>query len=144
MKFIIRKAEEKDLASVLELFESKSDYPMSPPGKEKRKIFCHMLSDTSRYLFVGEKNGIICAFVSMKIEPQFDSGFRLSAFITDIKSQSNVAEILTAVLSRATAVAMENGCNKIIISDKNVTALSHSVYSICGFGRSNTFYTKNL
>ncbi|MBE6782928.1 MAG: hypothetical protein E7536_02830 [Ruminococcaceae bacterium] len=144
MKFIIRKAEEKDLASVLKLFENKADYPMAPPGKEKRKIFSDMLADTSRYLFVGERNGVICAFVSMKTEHQFDSFFKLSAYITDIKADCNDAEILTAVLSRATAVAMENGCNKIILSDKNITALSNSVYSICGFGACDDFYIKNL
>lgn len=144
MKFIIRKAEEKDLTAILKLFENKTDYPMAPPGKEKRKIFSDMLSDSSRYLFTGERNGVICAFVSMKIEHKFDSFFRLSAFITDIRADCNDAEILTAVLSRATAVAMENGCDKIILADKSVTALSHSVYSICGFSASNNFYIKFL
>lgn len=144
MKFIIRNALEKDLASILKLFEKKGEYHLSAPGKEKRELFSSMLSDNSRYIFVGEKNDTVTAFVSMKIEPRFENLFKFSAFITDIKADGDSANILTAVLSRATAVAMENDCHEIIISDKNVTSQSRSVYSICGFSESNTFFIKKL
>ena len=144
MKFIIRNALEKDLPSILKLFEKKGEYPLSSPGKEKRELFTAMLSDTSRYIFVGEKNDTVSAFVSMRIEPRFENLLKFSALITDIKADGDSANILTAVLSRATAVAMENGCSEVIISDKNVNAQSRSVYSICGFCESNTFFTKRL
>ena len=144
MKFIIRNAEEKDLTSVMKLFEKKEDIPVSPPGKEKKKLFADMLKETSRYILVGKKNGIICAFLSMKIEPEFKTFFRLCAYVTDIKTDSEHAEILTAILSRATAIAMENGCNKIVLSDESVNARSNAVYSICNFRESNTTYFKKL
>ncbi len=144
MKFIIRNALEKDLPSILKLFEKKGEYPLSSPGKEKRELFSAMLSNSSRYIFVGEKNDTVSAFVSMRIEPRFENLLKFSAFITDIKADGDSANILTAVLSRATAVAMENGCSEVIISDKNVNPQSRSVYSICGFCESNTFFTKRL
>ncbi len=144
MKFIIRNAVQNDLPSIMKLFEKKGEYPLSSPGKEMRELFSAMLSDTSRYIFVGEKNDIISAFISMRIEPRFENLFKFSAFITDIRADGDSANILTAVLSRATAVAMENSCSEIIISDKNVTSQSQAVYSICGFCGNNTFFTKKL
>lgn len=144
MKFIIRKAEEKDLNSIIELFRKKDEFPMSAPGKEKKNIFSEMLKEESRYILVGEKNGVITAFVSMKTEARFKNHFKLSAFITDIKTDLCHAEILTAILSRATAIAMEKGCSEIILHDDCVNSESNAVYTICNFRQSNTVYRKKL
>lgn len=144
MKFIIRKAEEKDLPYILQLFEKKNDFPASLPGKEKKLIYSEMLKDTSRHILVGEKNGVITAFISMKIEAVFKNTLGLTAFITDIRTDMCHAEILTAILSRATAIAMENSCRSIILCDDFVNPESNSVYSICNFKQSNTVYFKNL
>ena len=144
MKFIIRKAEEKDLNSIAELYRKKDDFPMSPPGKEKRNIFSEMLRDESKHILVGEKNGIITAFISMRIESRLENHFKLSAFITDIKTDFHHAEILTAILSRATAIAMEKGCSEIILFDNCIKPEFNSVYSICNFRQNNTVYHKKL
>ena len=80
MKFIIRNALEKDLPSILKLFEKKGEYPLSSPGKAKRELFSAMLSNSSRYIFVGEKNDTVSAFVSMRIEPRFENLLKFSAF----------------------------------------------------------------
>lgn len=144
MRFIIRKAEEKDLPCILQLFEKKNDFSVSSPGKEKKLIFANMLKDNAKHILVGEKNGVITAFISMKIEAAFENFLGLTAYITDIKTDMCHAEILTAILSRATAIAMENGCRSIVLCDNFVNAESNAVYSICNFRQSNTVYFKNL
>lgn len=144
VKFIIRKAEEKDLDAIVKLYEKKDDFPYSPFGKEKRNIFSLLLSDKTRYILIGEKNNKICAFVSMKIEHRFENQLKLSAFINDIKTSVDEAEILCAILSRTVAIAMENECTEIFLTDKNINAQSFSVYSICGFKESNTTFIKKL
>jgi len=144
MKFIVRKAEEKDLSLIESLYEEKRDYPHSPFGREKREAFRQMLSDSQWHIFVGERNGIISAFLSMRIEQRFENFMKPSALISDIKATDNDAEILCAILSRAIAVAMENECCEISLCDKNVRAQTNSIYSICGFKESNTFYLKKI
>lgn len=144
MKFIVRKAEEKDLNSIAGLYDTKKDYPHSPFGREKREIFKNMLSDSSRHIFVGERNGVVTAFISLKIENRFENFMSPSAIITDICVCDSDAEILCAVLSRAVAVAMENECREITLFDRKVTAEKHSLYSICGFKEINTFFLKQI
>ncbi len=144
MKFIVRKAEENDLNSIVNLYEEKRDFPYSTFGREKREIFKSMLSDSSRHILVGERNGIVSAAISLRIEHRFENFFASSAIISDIKVLNNDAEILCAILSRAIAVAMENECREITLYDKKVTAENHSVYSICGFKESNTFFVKQI
>lgn len=144
MKFIVRKAEEKDLSAVEKLYEEKRDYPYSPFGREKRDAFRKMLSDEQWCVFVGERNGNISAYLSMRIERRFENFMKASAVISDIKVSGNDAEILCAILSRSIAVAMENECCEICLYDKKVKAETNSVYSICGFRESNTFFTKRI
>lgn len=144
MKFIVRKAEEKDLSLIESLYEEKREYPHSTFGREKRDAFRQMLSDSQCHIFAGERNGIVSAFLSMRIERRFENFMKPSAIISDIKVSDNDAEILCAILSRAIAVAMENECCEITLYDKKVKAEANSVYSICGFRESNTFYSKKL
>lgn len=144
MKFIVRKAEEKDLNAIENLYEEKRDYPYSTFGREKREAFRQMLSDPQWHILTGERNGVVSAFLSMRIERRFENFMKPSAIISDIKSHNNDAEILCAILSRAIAVAMENECCEIGLWDKNVRAQTNSVYSICGFRESNTFYLKKI
>lgn len=144
MKFIVRKAEEKDLSLIENLYEEKRDFPYSPFGREKRDFFRQMLADSQWHIFVGERNGIVSAFLSMRIERRFENFMKPSALISDIKASDNDAEILCAILSRAIAVGMENECCEMLLSDKNVSAETNSVYSICGFRESNTLYLKKL
>ena len=144
MKFIVRKAEEKDLDAIVCLYEEKKDYPFSPFGREKREAFREMLADPSRHIFVGERNGKTNAFISMKIERRFENFMKKSAMISDIKVADNDAEILCAILSRVIAVSMENECTEITLYDKCVTSEVNSVYSICSFRESNTFYVKKI
>ncbi len=144
MKFIIRKAEANDLDAIVKLFEKKDDFPYSPLGREKRNIFSLLLSDETRYILVGEKNNKICSFVSMKIEHRFENQLKHSAFINDIRVADNEAEILCAIISRAVAIAMENECTEIFLTDKNIKSQNFSVYSICGFKESNTTFMKKL
>lgn len=144
MKFIVRKAEEKDLNSIAGLYAPKKDYPHSPFGKEKREIFKTMLSDLSRSVLVGERNGTVCAFISMKIEHKFENNLLPCAVINDLKAEENDAEILCAVISRAIAVSMENECTEITLYDKNITAEKNSLYSICGFRERGGFFRKQI
>lgn len=144
MKFLIRKATMADLNSVSSLYDKKGDYPQSYFGKEKREIFSDMLNDNSREILVGEKNGNVSAFLSMKIEHRFENSLKTSTIIFDIKAKDDETEILCAVLSRAIAITLENGGTEIILLDKNVTACTNSVYSICGFRKSDTCYIKSL
>ncbi len=144
MKFIVRKAEEKDLSSVEGLYNEKRDYPYSPFGREKREAFREMIEDKNCFLFVGERNEIPAAFLSMRIEHRFENSMKASAIITDVKTAGKDSEILCAIISRAVATAMENDCCEITLYDKSVIAESSSVYSICGFRESNTFYAKKL
>ncbi len=144
MKFIVRKAEEKDLQTIAGLYNSKKDYPHSPYGKEKKEIFKSMLSDRSRNILVGERNGIVNAFISMKTEYRFENNLLPSAVINDLKAEDNDAEILCAILSRAIAIAMENECKEITLYDKNLTAEKYSLYSICGFKENPGFFRKQI
>ncbi len=144
MKFIVRKAEERDLEAIEKLYEERRDYPYSPFGREKRDAFRKMLSDSQSHVFTGERNGSVCAFLSLRIERRFENFMKNSAVISDIKAADNDAEILCAILSRAVAVAMENECCEITLYDKKVKAETHSVYSICGFRESNTFFVKRI
>lgn len=144
MKFIVRKAEEKDLQAIQGLYSTKKDYPHSPYGKEKREIFKSMLDDRSRSILVGERNGIVSAFISMKTEYRFENNLLPYAIINDLKAEENDAEILCAILSRAIAVAMENECKEITLSDKNLTAEKYSLYSICGFKENPGFFKKQI
>ena len=144
MKFIVRKAEEKDLQAIQCLYSSKKDYPHSPYGKEKREIFRNILGDRSRNILVGERNGIVSAFVSMKTEYSFENELLPCAVITDLKADENDAEILCAILSRAIAVSMENECKEITLFDKNLTAEKYSLYSICGFKENPGFFRKQI
>lgn len=144
MKFIIRKAEVKDLDSIVKLFEKKEDIPRSSFGKEKREVFKSMLEDNSRYIFIGERNENISAFISIKIENRFENFFKPSAYVFDIKAENSDGEILNAVLNRAIAVAMENGCTEILLKDKNLNAKTNAVYTINGFKNSDTFFIKEI
>lgn len=144
MKFVVRKAEEKDLDAIVKLYEEKGSIPYSPFGKEKREIFRQMLNDKSRHLLVGEKDCRISAFVSLKTENSFENFLKPSAFILDIKAENSDGEILTAVLSRAKAVAMENGCVEISLKDKNINAKSNAVYCLNSFKNSNMFFVKEF
>ena len=144
MKFIVRKAEEKDLQAIQNLYSTKKNYPHSPYGKEKKEIFISMLNDRSKNILVGEKNGIVSAFISMKIEHRFENELLATAVITDLKADDNNAEILCAVISRAIAVAMENECKEITLYDKNLTAEKYSLYSICGFRENPGFFRKQI
>ncbi len=144
MKFVIRKAEEKDLNIITALYEKRGEYPLSPFGREKKEIFSSMLHDSSRCILVGEKDGKIAVFLSMKIENRLENFLLPSAVILDIKIKSHESEILCAVISRAVAVAMENGCREITLFDKNVSPETHSVYSICGFRESTENYIKKI
>lgn len=144
MKFIVRKAEEKDLQAIQGLYNTKKDYPHSPYGKEKREVFRNMLDDSSGNILVGEKNGIVNAFISIKIECRFENNLLPSAIINDLRAKDNDAEILCTMLSRAIAVAMENECNEITLSDKNLTAEKYSLYSICGFKENPGFFRKQI
>ncbi|MBR3589038.1 MAG: hypothetical protein IKL16_05700 [Clostridia bacterium] len=144
MKFIVRKAEEKDLQAIQGLYTTKKDYPHSPYGKEKREIFRNMLGDRSGNILVGERNGIVSAFISLKIEHRFENKLLPSAIISDLRAEDNDAEILCAILSRAIAVAMENECNEITLFDKNLTAEKYSLYSICGFKENPGFFRKQI
>ncbi len=144
MKFIVRKAEEKDLNSLAALYDTRRDYPHSPYGREKREIFTKMLTESSRHLFVGEKNGSVCAFLSLRIENRLENFLAPDAVISDLKANDNDAEILCAIISRAIAVAMENECREITLSDRKITPEKHSLYSICGFRESNAFYLKQI
>jgi len=144
MKFIVRKAEEKDLQAIAGLYHTKKEYPYSPFGREKRENFKNMLNDISRSILVGERNGIVSAFMSLKIEQRFENNLLPSAIINDLKAEDNDAEILCAILSRAIAVAMENECKEITLYDKNITAEKFSLYSICGFKESESFFRKQI
>lgn len=144
MKFIVRKAEEKDLQAISALYSTKKDYPYSPFGKEKREIFRSMVSDSARSLLVGERNGNVNAFISLKIEHRLENNLRSSAFISDLKAEDNDAEILCAILSRAIAISMENECNEITLYDKNINAEKYSLYSICGFKEKEGFFRKQI
>ncbi len=144
MKFIIREAKPQDLNLITALYDVKGSYPLSPFGKEKKEIFASMLEDKTRHIFIGEKNGKISAFLSMKTEYRFQNSFENSAIILDIKASDDDSEILCAVLSRAVATAMENACREIILPDKNVAAQTNSVYTICGFREADTHYIKKL
>lgn len=144
MKFIVRKAEEKDLNLIADLYHTKRDYPHSPFGREKREIFRNMLCDPSRYILVGERNENVTAFLSLKIEYRFENFLIPSAIISDIRTTDCDAEILCAIISRSIAVAMENECKEIILIDNKATAEKHSLYSICGFKESTGFYVKQI
>lgn len=144
MKFIVRKAEEKDLNLIANLYHTKRDYPHSPFGREKREIFKNMLCDPSRHILVGERNENVTAFLSLKIEYRFGNFLAPSAIVSDIKTADCDAEILCAIISRSIAVAMENECKEIILIDNKVTAEKHSLYSICGFKESTSFYVKQI
>ena len=144
MKFIVRKAEEKDMEAVACLYEEKKDYPYSPFGREKRDAFREIISDGRYHVFIGERNGNVCAYLSMRTERRFENYMKASAVISDVRAADNDPEILCAILSRAIAVAMENECCEILLYDKKIKAETHSVYSICGFRESNTFFVKRI
>lgn len=144
MKFIVRKAEEKDLQAIAGLYSTKKEYPHAPFGREKSEKFKAMLGDFTRSILVGEKNDIVRAFISLKIEHRFENALLPSAIINDLKAEDNDAEMLCAILSRAIAVAMENECKEITLYDKNITAEKFSLYSICGFKESKNFFRKQL
>ncbi len=144
MKFIVRKAEEKDMNAIECLYEEKRDYPYSHFGREKRDAFREIISDGNHHVFIGERNGNICAYLSMRTERRFENFMKPSAVISDIRAADNEPEILCAILSRAIAVAMENECCEILLYDKKIRAETNSVYSICGFRESNTFLVKRI
>ena len=144
MKFIVRKAEEKDLQSIADLYNTKKEYPHAPFGREKREIFKSMLSDSSSCILVGEKNGIVNAFLSLRIEHRLTNNLLPSTVICDIRAENNDAETLCAILSRAIAISMEKECKEITLYDKNITSEKYSLYSICGFKENEGFFRKQI
>ena len=134
----IRRALEKDIPSILELYRQlsfKPDEYRAAPLDKCRKVFRKMSEYSGCTLLVAEDNGQVVGTLLLNILPGFAHGtspFAVVEYVVvDEKCRSK--GIGRLMMDAVKSFAKEAGCYKIILTSDNRRERAHKFYKSIGF-----------
>lgn len=134
----IRRATEKDIPCILELYQQLSFNPgehKTPPVKECLEVFQKMNGYPGYSLLVAEEDGQVVGTTTIVILPAF--AYRTSPFavveyvVVDEEWRSK--GIGAMIMAHVKALAKDAGCYKIMLTSDNRRVRAHKFYKSLGF-----------
>ena len=141
---IIRRAMEKDIPRILELYQQLSLNPSpspykAPPLNDCLKVFRKMSEYPNYYLLVAEEGGLVVGTTVLAVLPGFAHGTAPFAVVEYVvvdekrRSQGIGKLLMEYVIARA----KEAGCYKIALTSDNRREQAHKFYNSIGFKSSS-------
>jgi GNAT superfamily N-acetyltransferase len=139
----IRKAGEKDLPALLELYRDlhDEDLPLPSPAAVN-KVWEDMLGNPCIHCLLAERiDGLFISSCVLVIVPNLSRGARPYGLIenvvtrTDFRRQGHAA----ALLQQAIAIARSNNCYKVMLLSSKKREGAHMLYEKVGFERDSKF-----
>jgi len=135
---VIRKATEKDIPRILELYHQLSFHPEEykvPPLEDCRRVFSDMSQVPGYSLLVAEENGEVIGTTVLSILPGFAHGTSSFAVVEYVvvdeqKRSKGVGKIL---MEHCKKLAKEAGCHKIMLTSDKRRERAHKFYQSIGF-----------
>jgi GNAT superfamily N-acetyltransferase len=140
MALLIRSAERRDLASVLELYRylHEMDAPL-PDAEELERLWANILEQPGLHCIVGEHEGRLVSCCCIAIIPNLTRGGRPYALIENVVTHREFRKrgFATAVVRHALARAWESDCYKAMLLTGSRRPETHRFYEACGFRSDN-------
>jgi len=135
---VIRKATEKDIPQILELYRQLDFQPekhVMPPLNDCKKVFARMSKVRGYSLLVAEENGEVIGTTVLSILPGFAHGTSSFAVVEYVvvdeqKRSKGVGKIL---MEHCKKLAKEAGCHKIMLTSDKRRERAHKFYQSIGF-----------
>ena len=137
----IREARLTDLDALLELYGGHLvETPPEQPEKDAAlAVLQRIVADEDYHLLIGETNGQAVSSVTLAVVRNLTHGARPYALIENVVTRSDYRGkgYASALMARASGIAAEAGCYKIMLMTGSKKESTLRFYENCGFNRAD-------
>lgn len=134
---IIREAAEGELRELLQLYAHLHSDDAPPAEDRLESLWAGILRDENHHILVGVENGALVSSCVLVLVPNLTRGGRPYALIENVVTHSECRGkgFATRILERATQIARQGGCYKIMLMTGSKQESTLKFYERAGFNR---------